>query len=183
MKLQLLSLSLLAALLLAAVVSDVRSRRIPNALVLYGTLLGLALQAFAVPGQGLPHGGGLGLGMALLGAVVALALFVPLYAAGMMAAGDVKLLAMVGVWLGPVAVAQAALWSMLAGGVLAFVTIMGDNIAHRVGSNLLALGRNAVQRALGRGTQAAVQVTGKLPYALAIATGSAIEVARMLHAL
>jgi prepilin peptidase CpaA len=181
MSLQLLSLSFLATLLLAAVVSDVRRRRIPNALVLYGIALGLAFQTFAPTGTGLLQGGGLGLGQALLGGATGLALFLPLYALRMMAAGDVKLLAMVGVWLGAAPVVQAALWSMLAGGVLAAVTMLSSGVTHRVGCNLLALCGNAARRAVGRGTRQVVAVTGRLPYGLAIAAGTAVEMARLMR--
>jgi prepilin peptidase CpaA len=181
MNLQLLSMSFLAALLLAAVVSDVRRRRIPNTLVLYGSLLGLALQSFTATGPGLLQGGGIGFGASLLGGLAGLALFLPLYALRMMAAGDVKLLAMVGLWLGAIPVLHAALWSMLAGGALAAAAMADGDTARRVGRNLLALGGNATRRFLGGAAQPALVPTGQLPYGLAIAAGTGVEMARLLH--
>jgi prepilin peptidase CpaA len=182
MNLQLLSLTFLVALLLAATVSDVRRRRIPNALVLYGMLLGLAFQTFTATGSGLLEDGGLGPWTALMGGLTGLALFLPLYALRMMAAGDVKLLAMVGVWLGTASVLYAALWSLLAGGVLAVAAMAGGASTRRVCRNLLALCSNAARHALGPNAQAAVSVTGRMPYGLAIAAGTSVEMARLLHA-
>lgn len=180
MSLQLLSLSILAALLLAAVAFDLRRRRIPNALVLYGLALGLAFHAFAPAGQGLLQGGGLGLAAALLGGLAGLALFLPFYALRMLGAGDVKLLAMVGVWLGAAAVLQAALWTVLAGALLSLAAMLATGSLRRVGRNLRALAARALPRATGRAIPHQAATTGRLPYGLAIAAGSGIEMARLL---
>ena len=48
-----------------------------------------------------------GLGWSLVGTIVGLALLLPLYAIGGMGAGDVKLLAGVGAWVGPQVTAYA----------------------------------------------------------------------------
>jgi prepilin peptidase CpaA len=50
-----------------------------------------------------------------------LVLFLPLFALGGMGAGDVKLLAAFGAWLGPMGALWTALWASLAGGVFALV--------------------------------------------------------------
>ena len=182
--LQWLSLSLLAVLLLAATVVDLRTRRIPNALVAYGTVMGLLLQAIAPAGQGLLQGGALGLPAALLGGLVGLGLFLPFHALRMLGAGDVKLLAMAGAWLGAQGVAYAALWSLIAGGVLVLLVTLASGMLAQVGRNLLRIGRSAAARAAGTGIpdQAPVQIAGRLPYAVAIATGTSFEMARLLSA-
>jgi prepilin peptidase CpaA len=48
-------------------------------------------------------------------------MFLPLFLVGGMGAGDVKLLAAFGAWLGPTGTLWAVLWTALAGGVLALV--------------------------------------------------------------
>lgn len=110
--------ALLTALLLAACVTDVRARRIPNALVL--ALTGAAfVRAAVVVWAGEPAAGlAAGFGDAALGAAAGLALWLPLYAVGAFGAGDVKLFAAAAAWLGPTGVPSATLYAALAGGVL-----------------------------------------------------------------
>ncbi len=62
-----------------------------------------------------------GLGASLLGTAVGLGLLLPLYAIGGMGAGDVKLLAGVGAWIGAAGTVWGFVFSALIGGVLAFV--------------------------------------------------------------
>ncbi|RKP50258.1 A24 family peptidase [Pararobbsia silviterrae] len=84
----------------AAAVSiyDIRVRRVPNGLVLLG--LACAGSQF-VPGcAGLTRVGELTLAQSLLGGALAFAVFVPLYAFRAMGAADVKVFAVLGVWLG-----------------------------------------------------------------------------------
>ena len=86
-----------------AVVWDLATKRIPNLLT-----FGAALAAFAV------HGfveGWTGAGTSFAGWVVGAAFFFPFFALRGMGAGDVKLLAAVGAWLGPAAIVWVALFS------------------------------------------------------------------------
>jgi prepilin peptidase CpaA len=180
-----LNLLALTALVLTAVVCDLRSRRIPNALVASGIALGLFIQTVAPEGGGLfSHlAGGLGFVPALLGGLVGLGLFLPLYALRALGAGDVKLLAMVGVWLGAPAVAYAALWTLLAGGVLSLAWALGAGVLSRVLANLRDMASlTLIHLRVGTGAAVAVPLTttGRLPYAVAIACGTAVEVARMV---
>jgi prepilin peptidase CpaA len=183
-----LILLVLFALLIAAVACDLHSRRIPNGLVLVGMALGLFFQTVAPSGGGLFNGagaggGGLGPTQALLGAVTGLALFLPMYALRTLGAGDVKLLGMVGMWLGAGPVAWAALWTLLAGGVLALAVALGSGVLRQVLGNLREMLLHSMVRAqVGYGPSVAPpsRTTGRLPYALAIACGAAIEVARQL---
>jgi prepilin peptidase CpaA len=96
--------------LAAAVAIDVRTRRIPNWLT----------GAIAGAGFGLAFGGG---GVtpfdALLGVLLGLALMLPGHMIGATGAGDVKLMAAVGAFLGPGLVFRAFLYSALAGGAMA----------------------------------------------------------------
>lgn len=157
---QVLPAILLLGLLGIAVVSDLRRHRIANLLVLLGLALGLASQAHA--------GGWAGLGDGLLGMLIGFAVFLPLYALGGMAAGDVKLMAMAGAFLAPSAALWAALLSLIAGALCGM---------------LLVLARGQLGQTLGRYglmlrtrtylAPAADEVAGKpFPYSIAIALGS-----------
>ena len=178
------TLSTLAALCAVAVTYDLFFRRIPNGLVLAGMALGLFIQSYSHPGAGLfsLSGGGLGLDSALLGALTGLALFLPLYALRAMGAGDVKLLAMLGVWLGPSSVAWTALWTLLAGGVLALVVALWSGVLRQVCINIYVMLSTSVLHGHSRHRLAIVapaETTGQLPYSVAIACGLGAELMRL----
>lgn len=182
---QTLATGTLLALCALAAAADLRHRRIPNRLVLAGMTLGLLFQAWAPTGAGLfvAGGGGLGLGNALFGGLVGLALLLPMYVLRTLGAGDVKLLAMAGVWFGPASVAWAALWTLLAGGVLSLTVAACSGVLPRVLGNLremlLQVMVRAQLRRLPQVDARATQATGRLPYALAIACGVGIELLRL----
>lgn len=113
---QLVFTVLLIGLLGIAVVSDLRRHRIPNLLILLGLALGLAYQAQAA--------GLAGLGDGTLGMLIGFGLFLPMYALGGMAAGDVKLMAMVGAFLSPEQALWAAMASLIAGGLCGFLIVL-----------------------------------------------------------
>ena len=104
----------LAALLLAASGFDLAHRRIPNWLTFLGLLLGLCWHAVT--------GGGPGLVFALEGLGVA-GLTMLLWMAKALGAGDVKLLGVVGVWMGPVFLLWTLLGTIFAGGLLALIAL------------------------------------------------------------
>ncbi|MCY1296982.1 Type IV leader peptidase family protein [compost metagenome] len=112
----LFAIAVLLGLMGYAVVSDLREHRIPNRLVLAGLLIGLASQSYAF--------GLAGLGDGALGVLVGFAIFIPIYALGGMAAGDVKLMAMVGAFLTPGGATWAALFSLIAGGLCGLLLIL-----------------------------------------------------------
>ncbi|WP_309638560.1 A24 family peptidase [Methylibium sp.] len=174
------------ALVMAAVVFDLRTRRIPNSLVLAGMALGLLFQTVAPSGGGLFNGAGdgsLGPAQALLGAATGLALFMPMYALRTLGAADVKLLGMVGMWLGAEPVAWAALWALLAGGALALAVAVGSGVMRQVLNNLhdmLWYSLLRIQTGQDMSVAAPSRTTGRLPYALAIACGTTVEVVRQL---
>ena len=65
-----------------------------------------------------------GLGWSLVGTLVGLALLLPLYAIGGMGAGDVKLLAGVGAWVGGSITLYAFCVSGIVGGVIALLMVL-----------------------------------------------------------
>jgi len=103
----------LITVLLIATWTDIRQQRIPNLASIGGALLGLALNA-VVLGWGGVLSGFYGLGLGLL-------VFLPLYAVGGMGAGDVKLLAMIGAFLGPVPMLLTAAVSLVVSIPLALI--------------------------------------------------------------
>lgn len=152
---------LIAALLLAAW-CDARFGRIPNELVFSGIAIALVQNAVAPL-----HGGGLLWSLAGLG--VGLALLLPFYLLRAMGAGDVKLMAMAGAFLGFPDALYAGLASFVAGGLLSLI-LLAKNGGLRTGLvNLLALARGRLDGLrLGAGAASA----GTLPYGVAIAAGT-----------
>jgi prepilin peptidase CpaA len=168
--------------LLLAVWHDVKARRIPNTLILAGTAGAIVLHLLMPAGAGLfqTPAGSAGLGNGLLGFASGLLLLLPFYAAHALGAGDVKLMAMIGAYLGPAGVAGATLLSMLAGGVLALALALWSGQLRPVLGNVSHMLRSALVR--GNGDASArvappASTTGKLPYALAIACGTLLHLA------
>jgi len=173
----LLPMMLLFALLGAAVWHDVRARRIPNAVVFPGALAGLALHALLPAGAGLFGSpmGGLGLVSALGGLGLGLAVLLPMYALRLMGAGDVKLLAMVGAFVGAGQILAVALVTLAAGGILAlvFATWQGK-LRSLLGNAWQMMVFTGMSGLTGRPLVAAPNAaSGRLPYAVAIAAASA----------
>jgi prepilin peptidase CpaA len=153
------------ALLLGAVcVSDLRTRRIPNKLVLVIAVLGILFSVASAPL--LP-----GLGRAFGGLGLGLALWFPFYLFGVLGAGDVKFFAAGSAWIGAGAALQAALLSALAGGVMAIVWLI-------VGAGWRRAAEQLALHATLPGTLAvkpSAALSGKkLPYGLAMAVGLAM---------
>jgi prepilin peptidase CpaA len=113
---------------LTAAVYDVRSRRIPNALT-----FGSAGAAFV---YALATGGGGSLGFAAAGWLAGAALFFPFFALGGMGAGDVKLIAALGAWLGPAEAVWLAMFSAIAGGVAALVVALTHGYLRKALENI-----------------------------------------------
>lgn len=164
---------LLCALLACAVWHDVRRRRIPNGLVFDGALAALLLHAVLTPA-----GGGLGVPASLAGMALGLALLLPMYMLRALGAGDVKLMAMVGAFLGPQQLLSATLLTLLAGGVLALLVAASTGALRKaVGSTYQMLLHSVLRGVSGGNAQldAPPEATGKLPYAIAIAAGTALS--------
>jgi len=148
--------------LAAAVVIDVRTRRIPNWLT--GAIVG--------GGFGLAFGGGgVTPWQATLGVLVGLALMLPGHVIGATGAGDVKLMAAIGAFLGPGLVFRAFLYSALAGGVLAIaVALRRGRLADTVhGATQLMVSPTAT-----RETIVAPRRGNRFAYGPAIAAGTLI---------
>lgn len=101
----------LAALVITAAICDLRTRRIPNTLVVTGAIAGLALNLWQL--------GGLALMQSLAGLFFGLLIFLPIFALGGMGGGDVKLMGAIGALVG--------LWNFRA--VFVFIAISGGIMA------------------------------------------------------
>ena len=108
---------MLLMLVVIAAVTDLAMRKIPNLLLLaaWCGVFGLHLSGAT------PAGSAAG---ALGGAAVGFALFIPLYALRGMAAGDVKLMATVGLFFGAGQTVYACMLAWCAGGVMALLIIL-----------------------------------------------------------
>jgi len=149
---------------------DVRTRRIPNALT-FGTAFAALLYAAVT------HGGW-GLLNAVGGWAVGCALFLPWFLLGGMGAGDVKLLAALGAWVGPASAVWLALYAGLAGGPMAIAVSAARGYLRESFTNLwhlLMFWRVAgVQPVPGLTLQTAR--SPRLPYALPIAVGTVMVI-------
>src|SRR5262245_40817334 len=115
----------------AACVTDLRSRRIPNVLT-----FGAAGAALVYAGV---TGGWVGLGSAVLGWFIGTVAFIVPFALGGLGGGDVKLLAAIGAWLGPVGAFWLALYSGVAGGVMAIGVALATGYLRKALSNVSLL--------------------------------------------
>jgi prepilin peptidase CpaA len=160
-----MSYAVLAAGLAAAVVIDLRSRRIPN----------LLTAAMAVLGVGLAATGSSGLTVAasMGGMVLGLLLMLPGHALGATGAGDVKLMAAVGAIVGPGLVLPAFLFTCIAGGVLAVVVAIRRR---RLAETVAGTGRLIVAPGHARSEIQGAAATRRFAYGPAIAAGSMIAV-------
>ena len=156
------------AVVIVACVWDVASSRIPN--VLTFTAIGLAVAFHLIVGGGAPY--------AALGLLVGLAVFFPMFALGAMGAGDVKLMAALGAWIGWKAILFVALYGSLAGGALGLVIGMRRRYLRKALSNLKMLATywwvEGVKPLPALTLEA--KDSQRLPYALAIAAGLAVTV-------
>jgi prepilin peptidase CpaA len=151
----------LAAILIAACVTDLRTRRIPNGLVLTGLLAGMS---FA-----LMDGGAGGLLRATEGAATGLLIWLPFWLLHMMGGGDVKLFAAGAAWLGPSGAVEAAMLAGLCGGVLSLLYVLNRyGLTHTMFRLAYGMQHPTLLR-----EAAPSEWNRRMPYALAMAAGLA----------
>ena len=154
----------LLLILVVAIVSDLRSRKIPNWLTGPATLLGLGLHTFINRIDGFLF--------SIEGIAVGLGLFLILYVLGWMGAGDAKLYAAVGAFLGPTQTLSAAVLIAMTGGLLSILALGVHQGWGRMGAWLWSLIQTLF---LTRSLQPVAPADNslKLPYAVAISIGTA----------
>lgn len=152
---------------------DIKSRRVPNRLTGPAFLAGLLLH-FGLDGWA-------GLGSATAAGLIAGSVFLIFYLAGGMGAGDVKLIAAVAALAGLPRVTPLLILTALAGGVLAVVLALSRG---RLKATFLNVGALLVHHGT-RGLRPHPDLnllnsaSLRLPYAVAIAGGSALSLAMM----
>jgi prepilin peptidase CpaA len=159
---------LVTFVLIEAAIIDGRSLRVPNWLTFHFVAGGLAF-AFWRGGSDL-------LLMSIVGAAVGLATLLPLYAIGGMGAGDVKLMAGLGAWIGPWLTLWAFFSSTIAGALIAAGMIVYSGelykhlaMMHTIGHEVLTIRSPGAlsERAARRKPSMTL-----LPYAIPIAVGT-----------
>lgn len=157
------------AVLAVATVTDLRSRRIPNWLVL--PFLGAGL--IASPWLG----GWPGVAQSLEGLALGGLIYGFLHVMGGMGMGDVKLCAALGVWIGPSQLMLAMVMTAMAGGIMAFAWAVKGGFVGELfkGSGDLVAGIG--KRGLSPDPVLVLSnpKTRKIPYAPAIAVGTLLS--------
>lgn len=149
-------------LLVCAALIDARTRRIPNWLVLVLAVSGLA---YGLVGPA-PASGPIA---SLFGLATGFGCWILFYAAGWLGAGDVKLFAAAGAWLGPFRAVEGAGLAAIVGGLLALTWMLWSYGKKRTGDTLILA--TATPSILSQGASAS---GGRrtLPYGVALAAGA-----------
>ena len=160
---QTIAVPLLAVLTVASII-DLRYRRIPNGLSLGGAVVALIINGAL--------SGSTGLMLSSSGWLLCLLCFLPFYGVGAMAAGDVKLMAMAGTFLGPIDGFVAVLCTLAAGSVIGVLYLFAPS-AHQARTSTPSIfsGHNVEEHPIKR-----LVANQKIPYASAIAIGTLIVV-------
>jgi prepilin peptidase CpaA len=156
----------LFAILVLAVSTDLTRRRIPNLIPLAGLALALMVQLSTDPDR---------IALTWLGgAACGLLLFLPFYALRGMAAGDVKLMAAVGAFVGPPLALRIGLVAFVIGGAIGLLMLLATGRLRACLDNMRALLlHGALFRPPAAGDHGPVIVSvGGIPYALAVALSS-----------
>lgn len=155
------------ALVVVASVTDLRGQRVPNWLTGGGILVALSLQMMSYGAPGLLASlAGMGAGFGLL---------IFFYAVGGMGAGDVKLMASVGAFVGAESIVSVFVITGIAGGVYAIGLWAAPELA-RVGvretfKNVAAGAKTVALTGQARGVLPSTESAPKLCYAVCIAVG------------
>jgi len=170
----------LIAIIAAICVSDFRSRRIPNVLVLTGLAIAFAFHLFAPAGYGLFDRfmpGAIGFSQAAVGALLGFGVFLGLYLIKAMGAGDAKLMAMFGALFGSEHVVGLIVLVFLCGGVLSIVRLFNAKRREKLVMNMRLL---FMHKLAGEGGDSTASfdpqhdTADRLPFAVAICTAAVL---------
>jgi prepilin peptidase CpaA len=159
---------LVSVVLIEAAIIDGRSLRVPNWLTFHFVAGGLVF-AFWKGGSAL-------LLTSTMGAVVGLMTLMPLYSIGGMGAGDVKLMAGVGAWIGPWLTLGAFLSTAIVGGVMAAAMIVYSGevyrhlaMMHTISTEVMTLQNPVILSEMAAQRKPKMKL---LPYGIPIAIGT-----------
>ncbi|MGC9199929.1 MAG: A24 family peptidase [Acidobacteriaceae bacterium] len=152
-----------------ATFTDVRSRRIPNWLVLPFLVTGVVASVWTY--------GWHGLGQSLLGMSLATLVFGLLCWMGGMGMGDLKLCAAIGAWIGPGQLTVAMVMMGIAGGIMALCWAIGGGFVGELFDGAGSLMMGVAKRGLQPHPELTLNnpITRKMPYAPAIAVGAILS--------
>jgi prepilin peptidase CpaA len=158
---------LLVVLVGVAAIFDIRSRRIPNWLVLAGLVGGILWNVYA--------GGLSGLTRAGAGLAIGFVLYFPLYLLRARGAGDVKLLAAIGAITGPGNCVWIFLFTAIGGGVIALAWVLIRGEGRRIWFNVGWILRDLAHFKAPHRSSAELDVRSasamRLPHAAMLAVG------------
>jgi prepilin peptidase CpaA len=157
---------ILFVILIIAVTSDLASHRIPN--ILLFPALALALMLHTV------YSGTGGFLSALAGLALGIGMLLPLYAMGGMGAGDVKLLGVVGSFLGPWGTVVAGMATMVAGAFLGITLILWQRFKPTLHLKRLQWAGAHIKHPPAPGSIRAESRMTQIAYAPAIAVGTLV---------
>lgn len=153
-----------------AAVNDLATRRIPNRLLLIGLTCAFILRLLSPnPGTSLL--------VALSGMIAGLAIFLPFYLLRGMAAGDVKLMAVIGTFTGPEEALLIAVMTWCAGGVMALMLVLMRGRLRLVIGNLTGMLLKLIP-GKSLSVREPQQGAGSMPYGVAIAAGTLVFLVR-----
>jgi len=159
---------------LAAAAVDLWMRRVPNYLTVPAAVMGLAYHTLAPGGQGILF--------ALAGFAVGFFLLLMPWILGGGGMGDVKLLAALGTWLGPLMILVAFGGSTLIAAATAIVVLAGNTLQYGISSTrrrYLAVGQSA-NVSLAQDPLQSAKKRRVLPYAVPVAMSTWLLLAWML---
>jgi prepilin peptidase CpaA len=157
---------IVSAIIILAIAAyiDWKEHRVPNWLTYSAWGLGILFHALS--------GGISGVSLSLLGTVAGLATLIIPYALRGMGAGDVKLMAAVGAWVGASITLHAFLWITVAGGVMGLYSILRSQEIRERFATMNIAGRNLMSfKRLDQGQSADAPRRILLPYGVPIAIG------------
>ena len=106
----------LSSVLMLAVITDIRTRKIPNILTFPTMIVGLTYHSLTASWKGLIY--------SVEGLALGIVLFLIPYIMGGMGAGDAKLMGAIGAVIGPRGVFLASLFTAVAGGFYALIVLL-----------------------------------------------------------
>jgi prepilin peptidase CpaA len=171
-----ISLVTLAVILIAAVYTEFRDKRIPNEITIPGILIGLLLGYLPIGIEFISSFKGLSVGFGFL--------FI-FYMFGGMGGADVKLMGAVGALIGYPLILSAVVFTGLIGGAMAVLYLIWNGTFWRgLFSSLMLLGRwkrhalpdDEIEKEEETGDEEEDQGLGTIPYGIAIVVGSALAI-------
>jgi prepilin peptidase CpaA len=152
-----------------AAITDSRSRRIPNVLVLAGFIVGLALNAWLAGWSGVQQ--------SLMGFGLAALIYVPLFLLRAMGGGDVKLMAAAGAIVGPRDWFTLFILASIAGGAIAIAMLLSRRAFGPAFGNVGHIVKELAHFRAPYKSNAALDVASPkaltMPHGVAIAAGAA----------